>query len=846
MNTNIPLDRVTGTIVVIGLGPVAHRFITSLLEQNPRAQITAISGEHSHAYDRVHLTSYTEEWDRSALTYAPYPEHLDIRNGWATEINREDRTVLCDDGSTVAYDHLVLATGSRAFIPPVSGSELDPCFTYRTFDDLDGIRAAIESAREMNRQPVGAVIGGGLVGLEAAGALLDLGVESHVIQIAPRLMPQQTDEVAGSILADRVTDRGVQLHLGISAESISESISRPGGLDVELTGRTEPMMVDLVIFAAGIRPNDELAKLAGLPTGERGGVLVDDQCATVDPAISAIGEVAAVRGHTYGLIGPGNATADILAFRLSGKFGDGMGDPDLSTELKLLGVDMASFGDINAKGDQRELLITDPVGGTYRKLVLDDDGRTLRGGILVGDSSGYSLLHSLLDAELPAAPLSFLSPAAATDRSVGVAALPGKAQICSCNTVTKQQLVEAIGQGAHSVEDLKGCTRAGTSCGSCLPLIRNLLDAEGIEQSRAICEHFPQTRAELFQIAQSTGVADFPTFITRFGSGRGCETCKPTLASIFASLETGDHILDAGRADLQDTNDRFLANIQRNGSYSVVPRMPAGQVTPEQLIEIGSIAAEYNLFTKVTGAQRLVMFGARLEDLPDIWSRLIAAGMESGQAYGKSLRAVKSCVGTDWCRFGQQDSVAMANLLELRYRGLRSPHKLKMGVSGCARECAEARSKDVGVIATEQGWNLYVGGNGGATPRHSELLASEIDDETLIRYIDRFIGFYVRTADRLQRTAHWIEEIEGGLDHIRNVVIDDSLGIGADLENYVERHVTAYTDEWQRVLDDPAKLSRFTTFVNAPEEKDPTIQFQRHRDENRIVPLPMPTLQGVN
>ncbi|AGF71915.1 nitrite reductase large subunit NirB [Corynebacterium halotolerans] len=846
MDTNPQSGQAPGRIVIAGLGPVAHRFITALLDRAPQTGITAITDEHSPAYDRVHLTSYTDNWDRDALMYDPYPGHVEIRNARVTAINREERTVDCDDGGTVAYDHLVIATGSRAFVPPVPGADLDGCFAYRTLDDLDGIRATVDAAKSRSGHPVGAVIGGGLVGLEAAGALRGMGVECHVIQIAPRLMPQQTDEAAGAVLAGLVSGLGVHLHLDTSTTGITASTTRPGGLDLELADRRTPLPVDLVVFATGIRPNDQLAEPAGLPTGERGGILVDDFCATVDPDISAIGEVAAVHGRTHGLIGPGNATADVLARRLTGEATEGLTEPDLSTELKLLGVDMASFGEIEATGDRKELLITDPVGGTYRKLLLDADGRTLRGGILVGDSSGYSLLHALLGTELPADPLSFLVPSSSAGPDVGVAALPANAQICSCNAVTKGRLVEAIADGAHSVEALKGCTRAGTSCGSCLPLMRNVLEAEGIEQSRAVCGHFPQTRAELFQIAQSTGVSSFPEFIARFGTGRGCEVCKPTLASIFASLDTGEHVLGDGRVALQDTNDRFLANIQRNGSYSVVPRMPAGQVTPEQLIEIGAIAREYDLFTKVTGAQRLVMFGARMEDLPAIWSRLIDAGMESGQAYGKSLRAVKSCVGTDWCRFGQQDSVAMANLLELRYRGLRSPHKLKMGVSGCARECAEARSKDVGVIATEKGWNLYVGGNGGATPRHSELLASEIDDETLIRCIDRFIGFYVRTADRLQRTAHWIEETEGGLDHIRAVVVDDSLGIAADLEAYIERHVSSYSDEWKSVLDDPEKLSRFTPFVNAPEEKDRTIQFDRHRDGNRLVPLPMPTLQGVN
>ncbi|MGH3884652.1 MAG: nitrite reductase (NAD(P)H), partial [Pseudonocardiaceae bacterium] len=285
------------------------------------------------------------------------------------------------------------------------------------------------------------------------------------------------------------------------------------------------------------------------------------------------------------------------------------------------------------------------------------------------------------------------------------------------------------------------------------------------------------------------------------------------------------------QATLQDTNDHFLANLQRNGTYSVIPRIPGGEITPEKLIVIGEVARDFGLYTKITGGQRIDMFGARVEQLPAIWRRLVDAGFESGHAYGKALRTVKSCVGTDWCRYGVQDSVGMAISLELRYRGLRAPHKLKSAVSGCARECAEARSKDFGVIATEMGWNLYVCGNGGFRPRHADLLVSDVDTETLVRTIDRFLMFYVRTADRLQRTAPWLEEMEGGLDHLRDVIVHDSLGICADLDAAMEAHVAGYSDEWRGVLEDPEKLARFTSFVNAPGVPDPTVEFVQERGQ---------------
>ncbi|KMS83340.1 nitrite reductase, partial [Streptomyces regensis] len=411
--------------------------------------------------------------------------------------------------------------------------------------------------------------------------------------------------------------------------------------------------------------------------------------------------------------------------------------------------------------------------------------------------------------------------------------------ICSCNAVTKGAINSAIVEdGCDSVGAIKGCTRAGTSCGSCVPMLGKLLSACGVEQSKALCEHFPQSRAELFEIVQATRVTTFSELIIKHGTGTGCAVCKPAVASILASIGNG-HVLAGEQATLQDTNDRFLANMQRNGTYSVVPRVPGGEITPDKLIVLGEVAKEFGLYTKITGGQRIDLFGATVDQLPRIWRRLVDAGFESGHAYGKALRTVKSCVGTTWCRYGQQDSVGLAVELELRYRGLRSPHKLKSGVSGCQRECAEARSKDFGIIATEHGWNLYVGGNGGAVPRHADLLVSGVDTTELIRIIDRFLMFYIRTADRLQRTAAWLDELEGGLDHLRAVVVDDSLGICAELEAAMAEHVASYRDEWRGVLEDPEKLARFTSFVNAPETPDPTISFRTEREQ------PVPVMLGV-
>ncbi|RZT24324.1 assimilatory nitrite reductase (NAD(P)H) large subunit precursor [Mycobacterium sp. BK558] len=830
----------TSRVVVVGHGMVAHRFIEALRSRDTedRWHVTVLAEELDAAYDRVGLTGYTEHWERSRLALPGNlyggDDLVDVRLGRrVTALDSAATTVTTADGAEFRYDALVLATGSYAFVPPVPGHDLPQCHVYRTLDDLDAIRAdAARAVTAASGDAAGVVIGGGLLGLEAANALRSFGLTPHVVEMAPRLMAQQLDEAGGALLGRMVGALGIDVHVGVGTERIEPA---PAGVRVTLSdGQT--VDAGVVVFAAGVRPRDELARAAGLAVAERGGVLTDASCATRDPRIYAIGEVAAIDGRCYGLVGPGYTSAEVVADRLLGGAAE-FGIADMSTKLKLLGVDVASFGD--AMGDTPDCLevaVNDAVRQTYAKLVLSDDASTLLGGILVGDASAYGVLRPMVGEQLPGDPLAFLTPAGSDGSAagLGVGALPATAQICSCNNISKGDVTDAIAAGCCDVAGLKACTRAGTSCGSCVPLLKQLLDAQGVEQSTALCEHFPQSRAELFEIVTATEIRTFSGLIDRFGSGKGCDICKPVVASILASTGTG-HILDGEQASLQDSNDHFLANIQRNGSYSVVPRVPGGDITPEHLILIGEIARDFGLYTKITGGQRIDMFGARVDQLPEIWRRLVDGGMESGHAYGKALRTVKSCVGSDWCRYGQQDSVQMAVNLELRYRGLRAPHKIKMGVSGCARECAEARSKDVGVIATENGWNLYVGGNGGMTPRHAELLASDLDDETLVRYVDRFLMFYIRTADRLQRTAPWVEE--KGLEHVREVVRDDSLGLAAEFEAAVARHVEGYACEWKGVLEDPDKLSRFVSFVNAPGVDDPTVTFTR--SAGRLVPTPI-------
>ncbi|MEV7552771.1 nitrite reductase large subunit NirB [Amycolatopsis sp. NPDC089917] len=830
-------------LVVVGHGMVAHRLVEAVRAEDKSGewQVVVLAEETRPAYDRVALTSYVDTWDPSALALsgADYTGDplVELRLGDAVaSVDRERKAVVTEAGYEQPYDTLVLATGSRPFVPPVPGHDLPGCFVYRTIEDLDAIREAAQRPGRGRRSAV--VIGGGLLGLEAAKALRDMGLSPHVVEMAPRLMPLQVDEGGGGLLRRLITGLDVTVHTGTSTDAIEQDGSRY----IAKLGNGTELDVDLVVFSAGIRPRDDLARSSGLDVGARGGVLVDDTCRTSDPAVYAIGECAAVDGKVYGIVAPGYAMAEIVAARLTGGEGT-FPEPDMSTKLKLMGVDVASFGDAHAATEGAlEVAFNDAVAGTYKKLVISDDSKTLLGGVLVGDASEFNTLRAMVGRPLPAEPGAILAPAGG-GAAVGVDALPDAAQICSCNAVSKGAITHAItDQGCDSVAKIKGCTRAGTACGSCIPLLGKLLTACGVEQSKALCEHFPQSRAELFQILQATRISTFSEMIDRYGSGTGCAICKPVIASILATLGNG-HILDGEQATLQDTNDKFLANLQRNGTYSVVPRIPGGEVTPEKLMVIAQVAMDFGLYTKITGGQRIDLFGATVDQLPLIWRRLVDAGFESGHAYGKSLRTVKSCVGSTWCRYGVQDSVGLAIELELRYRGLRSPHKLKSAVSGCARECAEARSKDFGVIATDKGWNLYVGGNGGATPRHADLLVSEVDTETLIRTIDRFLMFYVRTADRLQRTAPWVEEMEGGLDHLRAVIVDDKLGICEDLDAAMAKHVGDYADEWRGVLEDPEKLAKFSSFVNAPGTPDPTISFRTERDQKVPVLLGIPEVK---
>lgn len=808
----MPDPDASATLVVVGNGMVAHRFCERLaaLDREARWNVVVFAEEPRPAYDRVHLSALFDGRTAAELELADvvwYAErnitlHLGDR---VVEIDRAARTVTSLRGRSVAYDALVLATGSAPFVPPLPGTTLPGVFVYRTIDDVEAIRAWAAQ-----RAGAAAVIGGGLLGLEAAKAARDLGLVTHVVEAAPRLMPRQVDARGGDVLRRAIARLGVHVHVGAHPEAIVGSAT----VEALALAGAEPIAVDMVVVSAGIRPRDELARDAGLAVGERGGIVVDPELRTSDARIHAIGECALANGMVYGLVGPGYAMADALAARLCGGDASFTG-ADLSTKLKLLGVDVASFGDAfadeTAGTHAQRLVVEDPGRGIYQKLVLSADGTRLLGGMLVGDATAYPTLLDVCrrGVTLPERPLDLLIGPGRGGAAVGVE--DDEAQVCSCNGVTRGAICRAVRDDAlTSVAEVKACTRAGTGCGGCVPLVAALLQSELAKAGRAtkttLCEHFAYTRQELFEIVKLGRIPCFEALLASHGSGAGCEVCRPAVASILAST-WNDFVLT--HASIQDTNDRFLANIQRGGTYSVIPRIPGGEITPEKLIVLGEVARRFDLYCKITGGQRIDLLGARVEQLPEIWEALVDAGFESGHAYGKALRTVKSCVGATWCRFGVQDSTALAIRIEERYRGLRAPHKLKSAVSGCIRECAEAQSKDFGVIATEKGWNLYVCGNGGAQPRHADLLASDVDEETLIRLIDRFLMYYIQTANPLERTARWLERMEGGLERLREVIVDDALAIAPQLERDMERLVQSYACEWAAVVRNPDERRRF-------------------------------------
>lgn len=827
------MDMAKKKIVVVGNGMTSYKFCEKLYEGDFLNQFDVVvyGEEPVPAYDRVHLTDY--------YTGTPIDELLMASSGWYAEkgivlkvgelvidADLQAKNITTHKGTKSNYDILIFASGSGAFVPPIPGVEKKGVFVYRTIEDLDRIKSYIPKATKA------AVIGGGLLGLEAAKAVMDAGLPTSVIEFGDRLMPRQLDAQGGGVLKDTLENLGLSVLTGKNTKDIQGD----GKIEKMLFADETSLDVDLLVISAGIKPRDEVAKKIGLEVGARGGIVVNEKMETSAKDVYAIGECALSHNMIWGLVAPCYDMAEACISTLTEGEVTFEG-ADLSTKLKLIGTDVASFGD--ALGDTvgcKTVKYENKAEGIYKRINISEDGKLLLGGILVGDADDYNILLQMVNNQmaLPPNPEDLILGARGGEGGVqlNVLDLPDDAVICSCENVPKGTICQSINSNnITNIAELKTATKTGAGCGGCLPMANDLLDAtlkaSGIVVKKVICEHFDYSRQELLDLIKLGEIKTYGALIEKHGTGYGCETCKPLVASLLAS--TWNELITK-QAVIQDTNDRFLANIQRGGTYSVVPRIPGGEITPDKLITIGQVAKKYDLYTKITGGQRIDLFGARVHELPDIWEELINAGFESGHAYGKSLRTVKSCVGSTWCRYGQQESVSFAIKVEERYKGIRSPHKLKGGVSGCVRECAEAKGKDFGIIATDQGWNLYVCGNGGAEPKHAKLLAIDVDEATCLKYLDRFLMFYIRTSAPLTRTSKWLDGLEGGIDHLIDVVVNDSLGVCAELENEMQLLVDTFHCEWKEVVNNPELRKRFTHFVNS-ETADDSVKFVELRDQ---------------
>ncbi|GHA34764.1 nitrite reductase large subunit NirB [Photobacterium aphoticum] len=826
-------------LVIVGNGMVGHRYIEDLVEKTDvsKYEITVFCEEPRVAYDRVHLSSYFSHHTAQELSLVKegfYEKHgIQVLLGErAINIHRQNRIVYSSSGREIQYDKLILATGSYPFVPPIKGHEGKDCFVYRTIEDLKQIEACAKNSKS------GVVIGGGLLGLEAAGALKALGMDTHVVEFAPKLMAEQLDLAGGNQLRQKIERMGVNVHTSKNTLEIAPEGTSARNV-MRFADGTE-LETDFIVFSAGIRPQDKLARQMELDIAPRGGIVINDHCQTSDENIYAIGECASWNGMFYGLVAPGYKMATVAVDHLLGDTGSKFEGADMSAKLKLLGVKVGSIGDANGRTPGcKSYVYQNEEQEVYKRLIVSEDNKKLLGAVMVGDTADYGDLLQLMlnEIDLPEHPDALILPAhaGAEKPSLGADALPESAVICSCFDVTKGKIAQAVAEGHHTISDIKAVTGAGTGCGGCIPLVTSVLNAElakaGVEVKNDVCEHFAYSRQELFHLIRIDEIKTFDELLEKYGKGYGCEVCKPLVGSILASC-WGEHILKPQLVKLHDTNDNFLGNIQKDGTYSVIPRMAGGEVTPQALGALAAVAEEYSLYTKVTGAQRIGLFGAQKDDLPEIWCKLIDAGFETGQAYAKALRMAKTCVGSTWCRYGVQDSVGLGSFIENRYKGIRTPHKMKFGVSGCTRECAEAQGKDLGIIATDAGWNMYVCGNGGMKPRHADLLASDLDRETLIKYIDRFMMFYIRTAAPLQRTSVWMENMEGGVDYLRDVIVNDKLDINAQLEADVAKLVDEYECEWTATINDESQLTRFAHFINS-DQRDDNVAFVPEREQHR-------------
>ena len=789
-------------LIVVGNGMAGMRAVEELLTRAPGLyDITVFGAEPEVNYNRILLSpvlSGEKKFEDIVINDRAWYEKNNIMLYTGEAIIGIDlgvRTVVSDSGRRLTYDKLLLATGSEPFIIPVPGTKLPGVTTFRDMADVNAMLAAAKPGRRA------VVIGGGLLGLEAASGLKAHGMDVTVVHLADFLMERQLDRSAGDLLKTELQGRGIEVLIGANTSAIEGT----DHVEAVLLADGKRLAADLVVIAVGIRPNTHLAKVSGVVC-ERG-VVVDDRMVTSDADILAVGECVQHRGMTYGLVAPLFEMAKVVGGQLAGNAGDAYTGSVVSTRLKVTGIDVFSAGNFTLGEGCEEIVFRDASRGIYKRLVLQED--RIKGAVLYGDAREggwyFQLLKDATDVGVFREALvfgqAFAEGGSASDAGRSVANLADQAEICGCNGVCKGVIVQAIVEkGLKSVDEVRAHTKASSSCGSCTGLVEQLLVAtagdnyQSAPKIKPMCPCTTHDHDEVRQRIVAEGLKTIPEVMQTLGwtTSNGCSSCRPALNYYLICAWPGDYQDDRQSRFI---NERAHANIQKDGTYSVVPRMWGGVTSADELRAIADVVDRFEIPTvKITGGQRIDLLGVKKDQLPAVWGELNKAGLVSGHAYGKALRTVKTCVGSEWCRFGTQDSTSMGIALERMTWGSWMPHKFKMAVSGCPRNCAESTIKDFGVIAVDSGWELYVGGNGGIKVRVCDLLGKVTTAEEVLEYCGAFVQLYREGARYLERTAPWAERV--GLDLVKKRIFDDAEGRKVLYERFLYSQQFFQNDPW--------------------------------------------------
>ena len=813
-------------LVVVGNGMAGARVVEEILKRAPdQFDIVMFGAEPYGNYNRILLSNVlngTQQATEIFINPLSWYRENDVRLHAGVKVSHIDRrrkvaigTPLKKDSLAYSanaeseanaavieepYDHVIIATGSRPFVPPMEGFGAEGTFLFRTIDDCSRIA---EYARDRKRATV---IGGGLLGLEAARGLLTHGVDVTVLEAGPQLMMAQLDPEAGDMLLKTIEAMGIH----VRCNTITTKIARLGKRITHLEFKDGTTLeTDMVVVSTGIRPITEVAMLSGLNVNRA--IVCDDQMRTSDPEIFSLGECVEHRGQCYGLVDPIWEQANVLADVITGTKPDAVyAGSKLGTKLKVMGVELASMGVTKPSSDDDEVVVyREPAHGIYKKLIVR--GGQIAGAILLGDieSAGTLMQMFLGGVSVPArrADLLFGSPSGVS--LLKASDLPDNAQICNCNGVSKKQIVEAIEiKGCQTVSKIGACTRAGSGCGSCKSLVAQILEACVGEVAYDPSEHFyvpgvPLEKSRLVSEIRSRGIRSVSEVFTQLADGKEDPSSKVGLASLLKTLWPEEY---EDERDARFINDRVHANIQKDGTFSVVPRIYGGVTSAQELMRIAQVAVKYDVpLVKLTGGQRIDLLGIRKNDLPNVWKEL---GMPRGHAYTKAFRTCKSCVGTDFCRYGVGDSIELAQKIERRFQGVESPHKMKLATAGCPRNCSEAYVKDLGAVAIEGGkWEIYIGGAAGSSVRKGDLLCTVDTHDDVLLYMGRFMQYYREHGKYLERTYGFVERV--GIDTLRKILVEDSLGICARLDTEIQKAVDAYQDPWKEA-EIPAYPAQFS------------------------------------